>query len=135
MDQIYFCRMTALDTTHTLIKAYELDFGYIEIYPKFAIGVINDSIDLSLENLSDLTSIADMHFRNKDFAYISLRKNSYAINPVLYNYIREIDNLTKMAIVSDKELYKHNFKIEKYFYGKEMKFFKSIESAVEWVID
>lgn len=127
--------MTALHTKHILIKAYKLDFGYVEIYPKFAIGVINDSIDLSLENLSDLTSITDIYFRDKDFAYISLRKNSYAVNPILYNYVKEIGNLKKIAVVSNKEIFKHNFKIEKYFYGKEMKLFESIENAVEWVTD
>ncbi|MEL4309065.1 STAS/SEC14 domain-containing protein [Joostella sp. CR20] len=126
--------MIKLDTKKELIKAYKLDFGYVEIYPKFAVGVINDGIDLSIENLSDLIAIADIHFRNEDFAYISLRKHAYAINPALYSYIKEIPNLKMIAVVSDKELYKHNFKIEKYFYGKEMKLFKDINSAVKWAL-
>ncbi|MCF8715754.1 STAS/SEC14 domain-containing protein [Joostella atrarenae] len=126
--------MTTLVSKHKLIKSYKLDFGYIEIYPKFVIGIINDGIDLSLENLSDLIAIADIHYRNKNYSYISYRKNAYAINPTLYEYIKDIDNLKLLAIVSSKELYRHNFKIEKYFYGKEMKLFKNLEDSVKWVL-
>ncbi|WP_335964436.1 STAS/SEC14 domain-containing protein [Galbibacter sp. PAP.153] len=125
--------MNALTSKHRLIKAYTLDFGYIEIYPNFAIGSMNDGIDLTLENISSLASLAEIHYRNKNFGYISLRKNSYAIDPALYAYIKEVENLKAVAIVSTKEIFKHNYKIEKYFYGKEMKLFRNIENAIQWV--
>ncbi|MCM5663445.1 STAS/SEC14 domain-containing protein [Galbibacter mesophilus] len=127
--------MNVVADNYKLIKSYNLDFGTVEIYSKFAIGIIKDGVDLTLENISDLATVADVHFREQDFGYISLRKNSYAINPALYNYIKELSNLKSVAIVSDKEIFKHNFKIEKYFYGKEMALFKNVKSAVEWTID
>ncbi|QLE00019.1 STAS/SEC14 domain-containing protein [Galbibacter sp. BG1] len=127
--------MKVLTENHKLIKSYTLDFGNIEIYPTFAIGIVNDGIDLSLEDISELATIAEIHFRDREFGYISLRKNSYAINPALYNYIKELNNLKAIAIVSDKEIFKHNFKIEKYFYGKEMALYKSLDEAIDWMIE
>lgn len=125
--------MNAISSKYNLIKIYELDFGNIEVYSNVAVGIVNDGIDFNLEHISALINIAEIHFSNKNFGYISLRKNSYALDPSVYKYLKELPNLKGIAIVSDNELFKHNFKIEKYFYGNKMKLFKNVDSASEWV--
>jgi len=62
-----------------------------------------------------------------------MRKNSYAVDPTVYDYFRQMKNLKAFAIVSLKEIDMHNFKIEKMFYKKEMKFFIEYDNAVIWV--
>src|SRR5690606_21390178 len=94
---------------------------------------VNDGIDFNLEHISALINIAEIHFNNKDFGYISLRKNSYALDPSVYKYLKELPTLKGIDIVSENELFKHNFKIEKYFYGNKMKLFKNVETAGEWI--
>lgn len=125
--------MNAIPSKYNLIKIYELDFGNIEVYSNVAVGIVNDGIDFNLEHISALINIAEIHFSNKNFGYISLRRNSYALDPSVYKYLKELPNLKGIAIVSDNELFKHNFKIEKYFYGNKMKLFQNVDSASEWV--
>src|SRR5690606_11182643 len=125
--------MNAISSKYKLIKIYELDFGNIEVYSNLAVGIVNDGIDFNLEHISALINIAEIHFGSKDFGYISLRKNSYALDPSVYKYLKELPNLKGIAIVSNNELFKHNFKIEKYFFGNNMKLFKNIDSANEWI--
>ncbi|MDO6782369.1 hypothetical protein Q4604_24245, partial [Marinovum sp. 1_MG-2023] len=78
---------------------------------------------ITLEKVFQIIGISEIHFRDRDFGYISLRKNSYAIDPTVYNFVRGLENLKALAIVSVKEIDMHNFKIEKMFYKKPMKFF------------
>jgi len=125
--------MNAISSKYNLIKIYELDFGNIEVYSNLAVGIVNDGVDFNLEHISALINIAEIHFSNKNFGYISLRKNSYALDPSVYKYLKELPNLKGIAIVSDNELFKHNFKIEKYFYGNSMKLFKNVDLASEWI--
>jgi hypothetical protein len=44
-----------------------------------------------------------------------------------------MSNLKAFAIVSVKEIDMHNFKIEKMFYKKSMKFFIEFDNALAWV--
>lgn len=125
--------MNAISSKYNLIKNYELDFGNIEVYSNVAVGIVNDGVDFNLEQISALINIAEIHFSHKAFGYISLRKNSYALDPSIYKYLKELPNLKGIAIVSNNELFKHNFKIEKYFYGNKMKLFKNTDTATEWI--
>ncbi|MCX2680872.1 STAS/SEC14 domain-containing protein [Galbibacter sp. EGI 63066] len=126
--------MGAIVSKNKLITTYQFDFGEVKIYPSFAIGIMNDGIDLDLEILSELTTIVEKHYRNKYYGYISLRKNSYSVNPILYTYIKKSTNLKSIAIVSEKDIFKYNFKIEQYFFSKKMQLFKSLDEAVTWTL-
>ena len=97
------------------------------------VAIFEEGATLSLERAYQIIGIAEIHFREKNFGYISLRKNSYAIDPTVYSYIREIENLKAFAVVSIKEIDMHNFKIEKLFYKNPMKFFIEYENALAWV--
>lgn len=125
--------MNAISSKYNLVKIYELDFGNIEVYSNLIVGIVNDGIDFNLEHISALINIAEIHFSKRNFGYISLRKNSYALDPSVYKYLKELPTLKGIAIVSENELFKHNFKIEKYFYGNKMKLFRNVETAGEWI--
>lgn len=116
-----------------VVQEYQLDFGTVQVYEDYIVTNFNEGITVTLERAYQIIGISEIHFRVKKFGFISLRKNSYAVDPTVYDYFRQMDNLKAFAIVSLKEIDMHNFKIEKMFYKKEMKFFIEYENAVTWV--
>jgi hypothetical protein len=97
------------------------------------VSMFKEEAVLTLETAYQVIGISEIHFRNKNFGIISLRKNSYAVDPITYTYLRQLNNLKAFAIVSVKEIDMHNFKIEKLFYKKPMKFFIEFDNALAWV--
>jgi len=116
-----------------IVREYQLDIGLVQVYDNYLVSILNEGVTLTLERAYQIIGITEIHFRDRNFGFISLRRKSYAIDPTIYNYIRELDNLKAFAIVSLKEMDMHNFKIEKLFYKKPMKFFIEYENALSWV--
>ena len=116
-----------------IVREYELEIGKVQVYENYMVSIFDEGATLTLERAYQIIGISEIHFRNKDFGFISLRKNSYAIDPTIYNYLKELENLKAFAIVSVKEIDMHNFKIEKLFYKKPMKFFIEFDNALKWV--
>ncbi len=116
-----------------IVREYELEIGKVQVYENYMVSIFDEGATLTLERAYQIIGISEIHFRNKNFGFISLRKNSYAIDPTIYNYLKELQNLKAFAIVSVKEIDMHNFKIEKLFYKKPMKFFIEFDNALKWV--
>ncbi|MBS9464330.1 STAS/SEC14 domain-containing protein [Flagellimonas sp. 389] len=114
-------------------REYQLDIGSIQVYDNYMVSTFEEGATLTLERAYQIIGISEIHFRNKNFGYISLRKNSYAVDPTIYNYLRGLENLKAFAIVSKKEIDMHNFKIEKLFYKKNMEFFIEYDNALAWI--
>ncbi|WP_291865695.1 STAS/SEC14 domain-containing protein [Maribacter sp.] len=116
-----------------VVKEYQLEIGKVQVYDNYMVSIFDEGATLTLEKAYQIIGISEIHFRNKNFGYISYRKNSYAIDPTIYSYIRELENLKAFAIVSVKEIDMHNFNIEKLFYKKAMKFYIEYDNALVWV--
>ncbi len=116
-----------------IVREYDLEIGKIQVYENYMVSLFEEDATLTMETAYQVIGISEIHFRNKNFGIISLRKNSYAVDPITYTYLRQLDNLKAIAIVSIKEIDMHNFKIEKLFYKKPMKFFIEYDNALAWV--
>ena len=116
-----------------IVREYQLEVGKVQVFENYMVSVFEDGATLTLERAYQIIGISEIHFRNKDFGYISWRQNPYAIDPTVYTYLRQLENLKAFAVVSIKEIDMHNFKIEKLFYKKPMKFFIEFENALAWV--
>ncbi|WP_396637359.1 STAS/SEC14 domain-containing protein [Maribacter sp. R77961] len=116
-----------------IVREYQLEIGKVQVFDNYMVSIFDEGATLTLERAYQIIGISEIHFRNKSFGFISLRKNSYAIDPTIYNYLKELENLKAFAIVSVKEIDMHNFKIEKLFYKKPMKFFIEYDNALKWV--
>jgi hypothetical protein len=116
-----------------VVREYKLDVGTIQVYENYMVANFDEGATITLERAYQIIGISEIHFRGKDFGYISQRQNSYAIDPTIYTYLRQLENLKAFAIVSVKEIDMHNFKIEKLFYKKQMKFFIEFDNALAWV--
>jgi hypothetical protein len=116
-----------------VVREYQLEVGTVQVFDNYMVASFDEGATITLERTYQIIGISEIHFRDKDFGYISLRKNSYAIDPTVYNYLRGLDNLKAFAIVSKKEIDMHNFNIEKMFYKKPMEFFIEYDNALAWV--
>ena len=116
-----------------IVKEYNLDIGTVQVFKNHMVVIFDEGATLTLERAYQIIGISEIHFRDTNFGIISLRKNSYAVDPTIYNYLRELKNLKAFAIVSVKEVDMHNFKIEKLFYKKPMKFYIDYNNALSWV--
>lgn len=116
-----------------IVREYQLEIGKVQVYENYMVSIFDEGATLTLERAYQIIGISEIHFRDKNFGFISLRKNSYAVDPTIYNYLKELENLKAFAIVSVKEIDMHNFKIEKLFYKKPMKFFIEYDNALKWV--
>lgn len=116
-----------------VVREYHLDIGCVQVFDDYMVATFDEGATVTLERAYQIIGISEIHFRNKDFGYISLRKNSYAVDPTIYNYLRGLENLKAFAIVSKKEIDMHNFKIEKLFYKKNMEFFIEFDNALTWI--
>lgn len=116
-----------------IVKEYNLDIGTVQVFKSHMVVIFDEGATLTLERAYQIIGISEIHFRDTNFGIISLRKNSYAVDPTIYNYLRELKNLKAFAIVSVKEVDMHNFKIEKLFYKKPMKFYIDYNNALAWV--
>lgn len=116
-----------------VVQEYQLDIGLVQVFDNYLVTIFKEGITLTLERVYQIIGISEIHFHNKNFGFISFRKNNYAIDPATYDYLRELENLKALAIVSLKEVDMHNFKIEKLFYKKPMKFFIEYNNALKWV--
>ncbi len=125
-------RITSTKKT-IVVREYQLDIGTIQVFDDYMVATFDEGATVTLERAYQMIGISEIHFRNRNFGYISLRKNSYAVDPTIYNYLRGLENLKALAIVSKKEIDMHNFKIEKLFYKKNMEFFIEFENALAWV--
>jgi hypothetical protein len=119
--------------TPVVVKEYVLEIGTVQVFDNYMVAIYNEGCTVTLERAYQLIGISEIHFRDRPFGFISYRKNSYAIDPTIYNYVRELDNLKAYAIVSVKEMDMHNFTIERMFYKKPMKFFIDYNNALAWV--
>ena len=116
-----------------VVREYRLDIGYIQVYDNYMVANFDEGSTVTLERAYQIIGISEIHFRDRNFGFISQRKNSYATDPTIYNYLRGLDNLKAFAIVSKKEIDMHNFKIEKLFYKKSMEFFIEYDNALTWI--
>nr|WP_288934006.1 STAS/SEC14 domain-containing protein [uncultured Allomuricauda sp.] len=116
-----------------VVREYQLEIGTVQVFDNYMVASFDEGATITLERAYQIIGISEIHFRDKDFGYISLRQNSYAVDPTIYNYLRGMDNLKAFAIVSKKEIDMHNFNIEKMFYKKPMEFFIEFDNALAWV--
>lgn len=116
-----------------IVREYNLEIGKVQVFDDYLVTIFDEGATLTLERAYQIIGISEIHFRDKHFGFISFRTNSYAIDPMIYNYLKELDNLKALAIVSVKEIDMHNYKIEKMFYKKAMKFFIEYDNALAWV--
>ncbi|NJX15612.1 hypothetical protein [Tamlana crocina] len=113
-------------------KTLNLPIGRIEIHENYLIAEIHEGKSVEVSSSEILEDIAATYFSNKMFVYITVRKNSYSVNPSVYKKTSLIENLAGIAVVANTPLAFNNVEIEKLFSSTPFESFTNIESAVNW---
>lgn len=118
-----------------MITKITFEIGDIFVYETYVIAVMFEGVNVTPEYNVVLENIAEKYFKNRPFGYISYRKNSYAVDPMIYRQTSEIENLVGFAVVSNEndELKLTNVQIEKLFLKKPFKHFFNLEEAKIWI--
>ncbi len=119
-----------------ITEIMELEFGQVRIFQNILIAELNEGVLFNAENNSELLRIGTEVFKNRPYGYISLRKNSYAVDPLVYREAALAENLKAIAVVSKNELIKLNaHTVERQFYKDSGSFevFDSLDEAINWI--
>ena len=109
-----------------------LPFGTVSMHDNYMVAVMNEGITVSPEINSVLEELAVNHFQDKKFVYITHRVNSYSVDPNIYFKTSQIPNLVGFAVVLGRKIRLDNIALEKMFFSKPFKSFKSLNKAIEW---
>ena len=117
-----------------MIVSYDLDFGHVRIYECCMVVVMNYGIVVNKETIDYFEALRDTHFKDKDFGYISIRSNSYSVDPNVYKIVSEWEHLKAFAIVDVQGISQRTFVLESGFFKGEMQLFKDLRQAYRWVL-
>lgn len=113
----------------------ELNFGRVWFMENILIAELDEGILFDVDNNRKLLEIGSETFAEQHYGYISYRKNSYAVNPMVYIESAGAPNLKAIAVVSKSEICKQNAVLERQFYKESNPFevFTELEEAIQWM--
>lgn len=119
-------------TNNLLRQEITLHFCYVKIYDDYIYVVINEGINVCSTHNEYLVSIANQYFKNRDFVYITDRKNSYSVDPTVYFQTAAITNLKAVIIIQSETSVVNNPVIESLFFDKPIHVVHSLEQALQY---
>lgn len=113
----------------------QLEFGKVWFVDNILIAELDEGILFDVDNNRKLLEIGRKTFPKKPYGYISYRKNSYAVNPMVYLESASAPFLKAIAVVSTNETCKKNAILERQFYKDSNSFeiFSTLEEALDWM--
>jgi hypothetical protein len=113
-------------------KKLKFRFGTLELFQNYVIAEMKEGITVIPEYNDELATIAETFYKNRPFAYITNRKNSYSVDPQTYLRTAKIENLVAFIVVSKEPVKHSNLALEKIFYNKPIELFEDLGQAIEW---
>lgn len=113
-------------------QGYQLDFsfGKVTVYEDYVHVIMNEGVTVT-PNFNDvLIALAETHFADRDFVYITHRIYSYSIDPTIYLKTVKIKNLKGFIVVSPNKDFNDAQNIEKLFFCKPFALFATMEEAL-----
>lgn len=121
------------DNVQLMIITLDYEFGEIRIFKSFVVVVMKEGITVKPEYNNYLVNISKKYFKDTLFGYITYRKNSYAVDPMVYLKTSKIKNLAAFAVVCTDGLKSSNLELERMFLKKPLKHFSDLDEAKNWV--
>ena len=108
----------------------EFSFGRVTVHDDYFYVIMNEGVTVKPSFNDVLIALAETHFANKDFIYITHRIYSYAIDPTIYLKTTQIENLKGFIVVSPNKDFNQAQNIEKLFFSKPFKVLNTMEEAL-----
>lgn len=114
------------------LKNDSLDFCTLTFYEHYVVSVIKEGTVLSSDLSLQITNIILDFYKESQFTYITYRKNSYSVDPLIYNEVSKVKNLLGFCVVTQNHFNLSNTDIERIFLSKPFKVFTSLIEAKNW---
>ncbi len=118
-------------------KKVELPYGTFYITKQFVISELNEGIHVNFEMVSKLIAHFSEEISNDiRIGYIANRINAYSFEPQLWlDFNNDYDFVVASAVVSYSDFGYLNSSLEKHFFKKSLKRCKSLNEAIEWMME
>ncbi|REG87982.1 hypothetical protein [Winogradskyella sediminis] len=118
-------------------KKEEFSFGTVYVTKYFLLSELNEGIHVDHNITAELISrFNDIISKGIKIGYIANRYNSYSFDPQLWvDFNKDYDVFVASAIVTYSNFSYLNASLEKKFFSKSLKRCKSIEEAIDWILD
>jgi hypothetical protein len=113
-------------------KIQKYNFCTLNFYESYMVAVVNKDVHLAPVENQVLIDAANDFYGIKPFVYITHRKYSYSVDPIVFIKTAKMKSLLGVAVVADVPVSKGNAEIEKLFYNKPYEIFSVLEDAIEW---
>jgi hypothetical protein len=117
------------------LNYYDLGYSEVFVFENYLINQIREGETVVVAHAQTLRVMIDKHFKDRKMVYIANRVNSYAVNPLVYLKVAEIDNLKAMCIVADSDIKRNTAFYEKQFSAKPFEIFSNMNEAIIWAAD
>lgn len=116
------------------MKSVDFEFGKFEFYPEMIIGRLKEGIHYDMKKNQLLFEAVINHYGlEMPISYISIRENSYSIDPMVHRHNKQYDSLCGIAIVQDEKSELCSIALEsKFFKEGKLVQFNEIEEALVW---
>ncbi|PIB31804.1 hypothetical protein BFP78_07980 [Gaetbulibacter sp. 5U11] len=111
----------------------KLSFCTLLTSDNIIIAEINEGVVLNPDMSDDIIYFSSVVFKNNPFVYITNRINSYAVDPIIYKGVSQVETLKGFAVLSTT-LSARNAEIERLFLNKPFEIFSDLEEAKLWAI-
>ncbi|WP_310991957.1 hypothetical protein [Aequorivita marina] len=109
------------------------EFGTVQVFENHIVVIMKEGITVKPAHTHNLINIAEKYYKDTYFGYITCRKNSYSVNPLVYLETSKIENLIALAFVSENGLKASNLQVEQIFSKKPLRHFTNLDRAKEWI--
>ncbi|MBR9846507.1 MAG: hypothetical protein GYB35_10600 [Algicola sp.] len=118
-------------------KKVEFPFGNVYITKQFIISELNEGIHVDYDLVSKLISKFSEDISNDiKIGYIANRINAYSFEPQLWlDFNNDFDLLVASAVVTYSDFGYLNSSLEKHFFKKSLKRCRSLDEAIEWMME
>ncbi|WP_373057458.1 hypothetical protein [Zunongwangia sp. H14] len=116
-----------------VLSTKNLEHATLEFYNNYVIAIVKEDVVVGRTEVNSYIKACTNFFCGTTFVYISLRKNAYNVNPVIYSgEMRKLKNLAGMAIVCHQPSKINTAKYERNFVNFPYEIFTSLDDALEW---
>lgn len=116
-----------------MVKTLFYSFGEIDVFNDFVIAIMKEGVTIIPEFNENLIDVSKIYFAGRPFGYITYRRNSYAVDPLVYLETSKIGNLVAFAVVYPTHQTINNVPLEKMFLKKPFRNFSNLDEAKTWI--
>lgn len=118
--------------TRNISKTLDLEFTHLEFYRDYVVSTVKEGTILEEEEVNELIDVCKEHYIEDAFVYISNRKHSYTVNPLIYLNLFKIGNLEGIAVASSNPDALKTANFERHFSQVTVELFQDLDEAKAW---